>query len=366
MIGLLPLVALASSADIAREVEAMGGEAVRDAKGAIVEISLARTWANDNILDRVAEAKDLQRLDLSFTYVTDRGIEKLQKLPKLEELNLHTAEFITDAAMSYLRANKSLRKLVLRGTDVTDVSMPYIAELTNLRALDLSQTMLGDGGLESLPALAQLEELDLGGSRLSGINLNFLKLLPKLRKLGLQGIQRRNGGACWTATITDLDLATIALLSNLEELDIGAGIGLGRTGKPGGGERNCRPTGGVQITDLGIVKLAKLKKLRRLDLSGAKLTSKGLDGLRAFPLLERLSLWNCGGLDDASADTLASLPNLATLDLSDTPLSDAALAKLKVLPRLKQLYLTNTKVTAEAAEAFKKEKPGCFVSWAKL
>lgn len=366
MIQLLSLVALATSAaDITREIEAMGGETMRGPNGAIVEISLARTWATDNIVDRVIEAKELKRLDLSFTYVTDRAIEKLQKLPQLEELNLNTAEFITDAGMSYLRANRSLRKLVLRGTDVTDVSLPYLAELTNLRVLDLSQTMLGDGGLESLPALAQLEELDLGGSRITGINLNFLKLLPKLRKLGLQGIQRRNGGACWTATITDLDLDTVALLSNLEELEIGAGLGLGRSGKVQG-ERNCRLTGGVQITDLGIAKLAKLEKLRRLDLSGARLTSKGLDGLRRFPQLERLSLWYCAGLDDAAAVTLASLPSLVFLDLSDTPLSDAALEKLKALPRLKQLYLTNTKVTAEAAEAFRKEKPGCFVSWAKV
>ena len=63
--------------------------------------------------------KGLKRLNLSFTYVTDRGIERLQQLPQLEELNLDTAEFITDAAVNYLRANRRLRKLVLRGTDVT-------------------------------------------------------------------------------------------------------------------------------------------------------------------------------------------------------------------------------------------------------
>jgi len=340
-------------------------EVVRDANGTVVEISLARTWATDSALDAVVKNKDLKRLDLSFTYITDRGIEKLQQLQQLEELNLHTAEFITDAAMSYLRANKRLRKLVLRGTDITDVSLPYIAELTNLRSLDLSQTMLGDGGLESLPALAQLEELDLGGSRINGTNLNFLKLLPKLRKLGFQGIQRRNGGLCWTATITDLDLDTIALLSNLEELDLGAGISLGRNGKPAG-VGNCRLTGGVQITDLGVAKLAKLKKLRRLDLSGAKVTSTGLKALHNFPQLERLSLWNCRGLDDATATVLAGLPNLTNLDLSDTPLSDAALEKLKALSRLQHLYLTGTKITAAAAETFRKEKSGCFVSWAQL
>jgi internalin A len=359
MIQLLSLVALAAG-----DIEALGGEVVRASNGVVVEISLARTGATDSTLDAVVKNKDLKRLDLSFTYITDRGIEKLQQLQQLEELNLHTAEFITDAAMSYLRANKRLKKLVLRGTDITDVALPYIAELTNLQSLDLSQTMLGDGGLESLPSLSRLEELDLGGSRINGTNLNFLKLLPKLRKLGFQGIQRRNGGLCWTATITDLDLDTIALLSNLEELDLGAGIGLGRNGKPTG-PGNCRLTGGVQITDLGVAKLAKLKKLRRLDLSGAKVTSAGLKALQNFPQLERLSLWNCRGVDDSIASILAALPNLHILDLTDTPLSDAVFEKLKALPRLEKLYLTGTKTTVPAAETFRKEKPGCFVSLAQ-
>src|SRR5690242_8709491 len=145
-------------------IESQGGEVIRDANGAIVEVSLARTWATDADIERVITIKGLKRLNLSFTYVTDRGIERLQQLPDLEELNLDTAEFITDAAMNYLRGNRRLRKLVLRGTDVTDISLPYIAQLTELRSLDLSHTMLGDIGIESLPALAELEELKLGGT----------------------------------------------------------------------------------------------------------------------------------------------------------------------------------------------------------
>lgn len=351
-------------ASVAQWIEARGGEVVRGPNGGIVEVSLARTWATDNDVERIVEIKGLRRLDLSFTYVTDRGVERLQQLRQLEELSLDTAEFITDAAMSYLRANRKLRKLVLRGTDVTDVSMPYIAELTALRTLNLSHTMLGDVGLESLPALTELEDLDLGGTRISGINLNFLKLLPKLKKLSFNGIQRRNGGACWSPLIIDLDLDAVSLLSGLEELNLGVGLSLGRTGKAGGGERNCRLAGGIKITDLGLAKLGKLKKLRRLDVSGAQLTPAGLRALASLPQLERLSVWNCTALDDSAAPALASLANLANLDLSDTPAGDATLQRLKSLPRLQYLYLTDTKVTRAAVEAFRNDKPGIFVSWA--
>jgi len=267
--------------------------------------------------------------------------------------------------MNYLRVNHRLRKLILRGTDVTDISLPYIAQLTALRSLDLSHTMLGDIGIESLPALTELEELKLGGTRISGINFNFLKLLPKLKKLSFNGIQRRNGGACWTPLIIDLDLDKIAALTGLEELDLGVGFGLGRADLMVRGERNCRMAGGIVVTDLGVAKLAPLKNLRRLDLSGAKITPGGLKVLQGFPRLERLSLWNCTALDDSAAGVFAALPNLANLDLSYTSAGNGTLEILAAHPRLHILYLTDTKVTPAAVASYRGKRPETYVSWAR-
>ena len=354
----------APQAGIVRSIEALGGSVDRGADGSIVEVSLARTAASNNDVERVAEIKTLKRLDLSFTYVSDAGIESLQHAPQLEELTLDATEALTDAAASYLRANKQLRRLVLRGTDITDVGMPYLATLTGLKSLDLSHTMVGDVGLESLPALSELEELDLGGTRITGINLNFLKLLPKLRKLSFNGIQRRNAGACWTPLITDLDLDTISLLSNLEDLNLGIGVSLGKTGVPAGAG-NCHVTGGIQLTDLGVEKLARLTKLRRLDISGAKITPAGLKVLRSLPQLERLSVWNCKALDDSAAPEFSTAGKLAVLDLSYTAAGDATLKSLAALPNLKLLYLTDTKVTSVAVGEFHEKRPATFVSWGR-
>jgi Leucine-rich repeat (LRR) protein len=352
--------------DVVARVETLGGFAVRDTNGTVVEVNLARTWATDNDVERVASIDTLKRLDLSFTYVTDRGIEQLKRLQHLEDLRLDTAEFLTDAAMSHLRANRNLKHLVLRGVDITDVGMPHVAELTALRSLDMSHTMLGDVGLENLPSLTELEELKLGADLVTGLNLNFLKLLPKLKKLNFNGIQRRNGGACWAPLITDLDMDTIALLSGLEELDLGIGISLSASGKPAApGGNNCRLSGGIRITDLGLAKLSKLKNLRMLDLSGAQLTPAGLQALKQFPKLERLILWNCPTLDDSAAETLAALPSLKNLDISYTAIGDDGLQKLAALPNLKKLYATETKVTPQAAESFRRQKPNTFFSWAR-
>jgi internalin A len=354
-----------AEANAVQRIEARGGFVVRDRDGSISEVSLARTWATDEDLNYVAEIKTLKRLDLSLTLVTDKGIKELEKLRQLEDLNLETAEALTDASMNYVKNIPTLRRLNVRGVDITDVGMPAIAQMTGLTSLDLSHTMLEDVGLENLPALTNLEELYLGGDMITGINLNFLKLLPKLKKLSLDGIQRRNAGACWTPRVTDLDLDTIALLSGLEDLDLGVGLNLGRAGKPaapGGG--NCKVTGGIQVTDLGLAKLGKLTKLRRLNLSGARLTPAGLKVLARMPL-ERLSLWNCQALDDAAASVLAEIPTLTNLDLSLTKVSDVGLQTLAKLPNLKALYVSETKITPQAVDAFQKSNPKTFISWAR-
>jgi internalin A len=354
-------------AKIAEHVAAQGGQAVRGADGRIVEVSLARTWASDAVLDPVFELKGLKRLDLSLTYVTDHGAERLAQVTGLEQLELFAAEFITDAAVASLRANKRLRRLNLRGTDVTDISLQYAAELTGLESLDVSFTQISDVGLEHLAPLAELQELDLGGTKISGVGFHVLKLLPKLRTLRLQGIQRRNAGICWAPVVTDLELDTISALAGLEELDVGWGIGLGagRPSKEGraGGEAECRVTGGTRITDLGLAKLARLGRLRRLDLSGAAISPAGLKALANLPRLERLRLWNVRGLDDGAAPHLEVARGLQSLDLSYTRVGDETLRSLAKLPRLERLYLTATAVTPEGLAAFRAARPACLVSW---
>ena len=356
-----------NSAAIAASIEAQGGHVVRDKSGEIVEISLARTWATDADIERIAGIKSLRRLDLSLTYISDRGAERLKALGQLEELNLFAAEFITDAAMAFLRGNKQLTRLNLRGTDVTDTSLAYIGELSRLKSLDISFTQITDVGMEHLASLAQLEELNLGGNKISGVGLHVLKLLPKLRSLSFYGIQRRNAGWCWAPVVTDLELDTISLLGNLEELNVGYGVALGTPRPadlgPADGEAECRIAGGTRVTDLGVAKLAKLKKLRRLDLSGSAVTSNGVKTLAALPALDRLSLWHAKGIDDSAAPHLEALGTLTSLDLSDTPVTDATLAQLAKLSSLRRLYVSETQVTPEGLAAFRSRHPACVVSW---
>jgi hypothetical protein len=367
--GAMPTRAAAQNdpAGLVASIEAQGGNLVRDRDGQIVDVSLARTWATDADIERIAAVKTLKRLDLSLTYISDRGVERLKALDRLEELNLSAAEFITDAAIAFLRGHQQLKTLNLRGTDVTDTSLSYVASLPQLTSLDISFTQISDVGLEQLAPLARLEELKIGGNKISGVGLHALKLLPNLRKLSFYGIQRRNAGWCWAPVVTDLELETIALLGELEELNIGFGVALGTPRPadlgPADGEAECRIAGGTRVTDLGLAKLVSLKKLRYLDVSGSSITVNGVKTLAAFHDLRRLSLWNVKGLDDSAASSLEILTNLTSLDLSDTAVGDATLRRLGRLPNLRRLYVSETNVTAEAIRAFRAEHSAIAVSW---
>ncbi len=360
-------VAQTPDVSLAASIEKQGGHVVRDARGNIVDVSLARTWATDTDVERVAATKTLKKLDLSLTYVSDKGAEAIGKAAQLEELNLFTAEFITDAAIAFLRGNTNLRVLNLRGTDVTDISLEYVSNLTNLRSLDISFTQIGDVGMEHLAPLSQLEELNVGGMKISGAGLHVLKYLPNLKKLSFYGTQRRNAGMCWAPVMTDLELDTIALLTNLEELNIGDGVALGTPRPevlgPRTGEAECRITGGTRISDLGVAKLGALKKLRYLNLSGSVVTAGVLKTLAGFPNLQRLSLWNAEGISDSAAAGFESLQGVTSLDLSNTAIGDRTLTALAKLPKLQRLYISDTAVTEGGITAFKQQRPSTVVSW---
>jgi Leucine-rich repeat (LRR) protein len=365
--SLAPAAAFAADEALAASIEEQGGHVVRDAKGNIIEVSLARTWATDADVEKLAALRTLKKLDLSLTYVSDAGAEAIGRLPQLEELNLFTAEFITDAAVAFLRGNTSLRVLNLRGTDVTDTSLEYVGQLANLRSLDISFTQIGDVGMEHLASLSQLEELNLGGMKISGAALHVLKYLPNLKRLSFYGTQRRNAGVCWAPVMTDSELETIALLAGLEELNIGDGVALGAPKPaelgPATGEAECRITGGTRITDLGIARLGKLSRLRHLNVSGSVISGASLKTLAALPNLERLSLWNVEGLNDAAAPAFESLTSVTSLDISNTRIGDRTLAALAKLPRLQRLYVSDTAVTAGGVAAFRQQRPSTLLSW---
>ncbi len=334
-----------SDRDTLEWAAARGGDGTLDDSGQLTDLYLGFTWTTDADLDRIEGLASLERLDISLTYLTDEGVERLKALPGVVELNFFGAESITDVSVSHLRGWESLRRLNLRGSDITDTSMEYVASLRNLRSLDVSFTQISTPGLEYLAELSYLEELALGGNKLNGAGLTVLSALPNLKKLTLKGTQRRNSGY-WAVSLTNVDMELLGSLRQLEWLDLGGSI--------------RSPLN--ELSDLGISELAQLRELRVLDISQTRISSAGLESLAGLPKLERLSLWRAERIDDRAAEFLARMRSLETLDLSETQIGDATLKKLAALPQLRRLYLFGTKVTPGAIERFRQERPDCEVS----
>src|SRR6266498_4215765 len=157
---------LSLAADGADWIERLGGKVERDAANRIVAVNLRGSWINDgDEMTRLAELPHLDRLDLSHTRVTDEGLLRLKPAPKIRDLSLFYAEWITDQGMTAIRDWKHLKRLNVRGTRISDGTLEIVSHLTQLEALDIANTPTTDNGLDHLITLTRLKELSLGRRR---------------------------------------------------------------------------------------------------------------------------------------------------------------------------------------------------------
>jgi hypothetical protein len=188
----------------------------------------------------------------------------LSPLPDLRELCLQGR---IDSAVKAIADLKALRALTLaRGTEpVSDEGMKRIGELRQLESLEIEEvgSEVTDAGMASLRNLGELRRLNLKAmNKVTDEGFACLRDLKRLRALSLDlslRSQPRN---------FDGMLSHVQALGELEELSIQ----------------------GAALTDEGLKKLADLKKLRRLDLTGCDgYTDNGLRALmQALPNLQEV------------------------------------------------------------------------------
>ena len=106
----------------------------------------------------LAGLKDLRRLMLRDTLVTDEGLQYLKDLPNLEELDLSGTR-VTDKGIEYLRNLKSLRRLNLLSSTASDAAMDVLAGLPHLEVLNLYRTKITNSGVAKLQALKELKDV---------------------------------------------------------------------------------------------------------------------------------------------------------------------------------------------------------------
>jgi Leucine-rich repeat (LRR) protein len=333
--------AVAPQDSVAAWIRNAGGSLQKNQAGQIVEVDLTSTWITDDDLARIAALTGLRKLNLSYTKITDLGLEHLRPLRNVTWLNCYYCEYLTDSGIAFLKQWSNLEYLNLRGTEVTSRVFEHISHMKKLRSLDVGFSRVNDDGFDALASLDKLEELHIGGDKMTGLALPLLRLLPSLKRLDLNGSQRTDSGR-WGLMLTDVNVESLSALTQLEFLNMG----------------------GAMVSDVGMKALAPLVNLETLDLSRMDITSTGLEPLIRLPKLRRLNLWQSARIDDKAAPYLLRMKNLETLDLSDTSVTGALLDQLEGMKQLKLLFLAGAKVTAERVEQFRHARPDCRVVWA--
>ena len=144
--------------------------------------------------------------------------------------------------------------------------------------------------------------------------------------------------------VGDSDLASIAEIPTLKRLDLSG------TRISDHGLRQLKNATAITdlnlryaelITDQGISALRNWKHLVRLNLEGTKITDGALQQLSALSSLEVLNIGSVQ-VTDAGVEALTSLTNLKELTLGGNKLTDAGLQPLRQLPGLTFLDLGGT------------------------
>jgi hypothetical protein len=268
-------------------ITALGGKIERDSSGRIVAVNLRGAWISDVEMIDLARLPDLERLDLSHTRITDEGMLNLKSAPKIRDLKLFYSEWITDQGLTAIKVWKQLRRLDVRGTRISDGTLEIVGHMPQLEALDIAHTEVTDVGLDQLITLTNLKELSLGRGRLSNAGLVMLRMLPQLTYLDLSGARPtppdNPQGRGAAAGIPEETLKAIAGLQELRVLYLGfSAITVGGLHTLNSLDRVERLglQGCSRIDDAALAELIQWKGLKSLDLQETAVTEKGIEAFR--------------------------------------------------------------------------------------
>jgi len=104
---------------------------------------------NDAGLRAIGALPQIERLELWFSNVTDRGVANVAQLKRLRWLSLEASK-ITDDSLRYVAALPRLERLVLADTAVTDDGLEFLRVSTHLKYLNLEGTRVTPEGVRRL------------------------------------------------------------------------------------------------------------------------------------------------------------------------------------------------------------------------
>jgi hypothetical protein len=239
-----------------------------------------------------------------------------------------------DAAFfEHLSHITTLESLNVISTKASDEWIAPLGKLTNLKTLRFTNNgKLTDAGMETFAGLTNLESFSFVGTAITGKAYAKCTNWSKVTKVSHRG-----------SSIDDEGLKQLCEhLPNLESISLAH----------------------AKFTDAGAVHLAKLTKLKGLEIGTKNATPACLKNLATLPLeylqlgdgldapegiaackslasLKRLTLTHCEKLDDAGLALAAGLTQLDQLEIGGLLIPDERIPQLAAFAHLKELKLIN-------------------------
>jgi ankyrin repeat protein len=243
--------------------------------------------------------------------ITDAGLAGLSSLAGLFALTLfrHTPA-VTPAGLAPLAKFANLRFVNVDGRLCDDTAMRHIAAIPRLRMLIAQSAIATDDGFAALSHSQTLEYLwTREAPNLTGRGFAALSRIPALRGLGV--------------SCKNVEDAALALLPNfpalteLMPMDV-RDDGFRHVGACRRLERlwcmYCRDT-----TDAATEHIARLPRLRFYYAGKTQITDRSLEILSGITSLEKVEFCETSGISDAGLVFLARLPRLREVEISGCP-----------------------------------------------
>ena len=205
----------------------------------------------------------------------------------------------------------------------------------------------GDGEVELLTGLPRLSNVSLFNSLVSGEGLKTVAGIDTIRRLNLR--RTSNIGPDDLAVLTELpNLEVLELLYNSNSVTDEALDHVAKLTKL----RSLDLRGCSQVSDAGLLKLGTLKNLEDLKLRCVALTDKGMTVLGEMPKLKYLEVQDSNAMKCETFDVLADNDGFVALTFFNLDLDDEDLAPFAGSNRLKKANFRGTALFGDGLDYF--------------
>ncbi|KAL9330013.1 hypothetical protein ACSQ67_005016 [Phaseolus vulgaris] len=296
--------------------------------------------------------RNLRYLNLADCHrITTSALWPIAGMTSLQELDLSRCFKVNDAGIAHLLSVPNLEKLRISETGVTAKGVKLLASLENLSLLDLGGLPVDDVSLTSLQVLKRLQYIDLWGSKISNKGAAVLNMFPKLTYLNLGWTSVTKLPTLSSLECLDMSNCTIDSILEDDKSPLAKLIFSGATFLNEAEAFLYANTNLLSFLDVAHTSLnkffflSKMKVIEHLNLSSCMMGDDSVEMVACVG--GNLKSLNLSGtrVTSAGLGILAGhVPNLETLSLSQTPVDDTAISFISMMPSLKDVDLSNTNI----------------------